>query len=209
MATFMEDAAAVFRGVRDIIDDTLRDADPDGSYVMGVDLAKSSDYTVLTVMDMRTNSVVYWERFNEIDWNLQKARIEAVARRYNDARVIIDSTGVGDPIVEDLKRAGLMIDDVKLNNLSKDKLITKAVIFVEQRLCRIPDIDELVNELDAYAFTRSDGGVFKYSAPSGLHDDAVISFALAIWALDRDFMRPNPLFVQRVMRNRGSSKSFR
>lgn len=209
MATFMEDASSVFRGVREVIDDTLRDVEPEGIYVMGCDLGKVNDYTVLTVMDQRTNSVVYWERFNQIDWVLQKARIEALARRYNDARVVIDSTGAGEPIYEDLKRAGLMVDDFKFNNTSKDNLITKLVIFIEQKLIRIPDIDELINELDSYAMILSDGGNRKYSAPSGLHDDAVISLALAVWNLDREMMKPNPLLVRRVAANRLNPPRFR
>lgn len=209
MATFMEDASSVFRGIREVIDDTLRDVEPDGRYVVGVDIAMVNDYTVITVMNQMTNSVVHWERFNQIDWTLQKARIVAVAQRYNDARVVLDSTGLGNPISEDLQKAGVMVDDFKFNNTSKDNLITKLVIFIEQKLIRIPDIDELINELDSYAMMLSDGGNRKFSAPSGLHDDCVISLALAVWNLDRDMQKPNPLFVSKVVQNRNSRRSFR
>ncbi len=37
----------------------------------------------------------------------------------------------------------------------------------------------LVAELDAYTMERGRDGAYRYSAPSGLHDDLVIALALA------------------------------
>lgn len=208
-ATFLEDAASVFRGIEHVIRDTLRDVDPDGFYVIGVDLAKSNDFTVLTVIDQRTNEVVHFDRFQDVDWTMQKARIVALAKRYNDARVVVDSTGLGDPISEDLRRAGVMVDDFKFTNASKQNLVEKLSIFIEQRLVWIPDVPELTGELGAFGFTRTDGGRYVYGAPTGLHDDCVMSLALAVWNLDRETHAPKPEQVQRVMARRAAPPRFR
>ena len=48
-----------------------------------------------------------------------------------------------------------------------------------------PDIPELINELSTFTFEQTDGGLIKYSAPDGMHDDIVISLALANWACGR------------------------
>lgn len=71
-------------------------------------------------MDGTTNQLVHFERFKEVDWNLQKARIEALARRYNNAQVILDSTGAGDPIAQDLRETGISLEDFKFTTISKN-----------------------------------------------------------------------------------------
>lgn len=182
-ASFLDDAASVFRGVKDIIsDDCLRDAE-DHRYFLGVDLGKHEDFTVLTVLDKYTHKVVYHDRFRKIDWNLQKERIIATAKTYNNARIIIDSTGLGDPISDDLKHHGLLVDDFKISGKSKQQLIDKLSIFIQQKGIEIPPINVLVSELESYGYQLTDAGNVRYSAPQGMHDDCVISLALAVWGL--------------------------
>lgn len=183
-ATFLEDGASVFRGVREIIKpDILRDARGDRSYVMGVDLGKYNDFTVLTVVDTFSHEVVHFDRFKEIDWPLQKGRIVALARRYNNAKAIIDSTGLGDPIASDVSREGILVDDVKISNKSKAQLVEKLSLFIEQKGILIPNNPDLVSELEAFGVDRTEQGKLKYGAPEGFHDDCVISLALAVWGL--------------------------
>ena len=139
-ASFLPDAAAVFRNVSDIVrDDALRDVLPGHNYVMGVDLGKHEDFTVLTIVDKYNNNVVHWDRFKQIDYPFQKERIKAIARKYNNARIVIDSTGVGEPIWEDLKRDHLFIEDFKFTNKSKKELVEKLSIYIEQQYIWIPN----------------------------------------------------------------------
>ena len=93
---FIEDIGGVFRGVRDCISGRLEEPDPNRSYVMGVDLAKYQDFTVVIVMDKVNKQVVYFDRFHKLDWNFQKNKIANVIRRYNNCQCIIDATGIGD-----------------------------------------------------------------------------------------------------------------
>jgi hypothetical protein len=66
MAEFLEDSAGVFRGVNNCVDvgrdGPIERADWDW-YVMGVDLARVNDFTVLTVLDS-SGRQVWFERFN-------------------------------------------------------------------------------------------------------------------------------------------------
>lgn len=184
LATFLDDAASVFRGVRGIIGDTLRDVDTTHKYVIGVDLGKYNDFTVLTVLDTYTHKVVHFDRFQQIDWNLQKARIVALSKRYMNARVMLDSTGLGDPIADDLRRDRVVVDDVKFSNKSKQQLVEKLQLFIEQKSITIPDKSELIDELEAFGYELTDAGNIRFGAPQGMHDDCVISLALAVWGLD-------------------------
>lgn len=195
-AQFLDDAAQLFKGVNNCIGPTDETHNPDHHYVMGVDLGKHNDFTVITVIDTYNNHVVYIERFNKIDYNLQKERIKAVAKRYN-ARVLVDSTGVGDPIFEDLRRDSLMIDDYKYSgSKSKARLIDKLSIFIQQGRITYPDHTILIDELNSFGYTISDNGTIKYSAPNGYHDDCVNSLALAVWQLSGEADNETVMDVQ-------------
>ncbi len=193
-ANFLDDAASVFRNVREVIaDDCLRDVIHEHYYILGVDLGKHQDFTVLTVIDTFNNKVAYIDRFNQMDWNIQKARIKALAQRYNNARIIIDSTGIGDPITDDLRKEGLVVDDFRYTNNSKMQLIQKLSIFIEQKLISIPNNELLLNELESFGYEITDARKMTYGAPTGQHDDMVNSLALAVWGLVGVAVKRTPL----------------
>lgn len=183
-AIFLDDAAAVFRGIRKcVLDDCYEEPKPTHRYVIGVDLARHQDYTVFTVIDRQSHKVVSWDRFNKVDFNLQKERLKILVKKYNNAKVVLDSTGLGSPIAEDLKREGIHIEEFYFTNTSKKQLIEKLSIFIEQQAISIPDEEVLLDELESFGYTITDAGNIKYEAPIGQHDDTVCSLALAIWTL--------------------------
>jgi len=204
-ARFLDDAAAVFRRIDEIIGDTLKDVARGHYYVMGVDLGKHEDFTVITVIDASTNEVVYWDRFNKIEYPFQKERILATAQRYNNARIYIDSTVVGEPIKEDLERMGAFVDDFKFSNKSKKELIEKESIFLEQKFVRIPNIPILIDELSSFGYRLTEHGNVIYSAPEGLHDDCVFSLGLAIWGLIPG--KPKPRNLEELLKSQKYKKS--
>jgi hypothetical protein len=190
LAQFLDTGAGVFRGFNECTIINYKE-EPKGShrYVMGVDLAKIQDFTVITVIDKQTHQVVYWERFNGLEWALITKKVANIANKYNKAKVIIDSTGVGNPVSEAIKREadGLMVEDFKFasnkTSSSKKDLIDKLSIFIENKAIKIPDEPELLDELDCFACEMTESGIMKYSAPLGKHDDCVISLALAVSGL--------------------------
>jgi len=68
--------------------------------VYGVDLAKSVDYTVIIGLD-RDGRVASFKRF-QLPWDKTRAQILSEIK---GTRALVDSTGVGDPIVEELQKA--------------------------------------------------------------------------------------------------------
>ena len=121
---FIESATSFFKRIAEACTLHEKTYDPSHFYKMGVDLAKYQDFTTISVVDLNTFEEVYKERFNQIDWNLQKAKIEAVYLRYGKPIGHIDATGVGDPIVEDLHRIGVMREPVKFNETSRKDILT-------------------------------------------------------------------------------------
>lgn len=189
MAEFLSEETGVFKKIRQCIVGKYKEAVAGRLYVMGVDLARTVDFTVLTVMDSITREVVAWERFQDLAWTIQKLKVQELAARYGNALCVIDSTGIGDPIIEDMRNAGVSIwynedkPGFKFTNDSKNQLINNLAIAIEQRRITFPNEQILVDELQAFEYQITDGGKIKYGAPDGKHDDCVISLALACWAL--------------------------
>lgn len=179
MAEFLDRAAGVFRGVDSCIKPYQLPLPPvDGCrYFAGLDLAKYQDFTVLTIFD-QAGKMVFWDRFHRLDWELQLVRISPVVKKYN-ARVMVDSTGVGDPIFERLYRERLNVVPYKFTNESKKRLIEQLILGIEQGQITFPNIPELLGEIDVFEYELGPTGTIRYNAPSGYHDDCVISLALA------------------------------
>ena len=137
----------------------------------GIDLAKSVDFTVIVGLDNGGN-VAYFDRF-QMDWHNTKANI----KRLPIAPILVDSTGVGDPILEDLIREGVNIEGLKFTSQSKQQLMEGLAQAIQQNKIGYPD-GVIVDELDIFEYQFTANGV-RYSAPSGFHDDCVVALALA------------------------------
>lgn len=209
---FLEGAGQFFKRIRQNCYDKSLFLEESGDFQLGVDLAKYQDWTVLTPFNLNTFIAYPQDRFNQVDWNLQKAKIEASARRHNDALIWPDSTGVGDPIVEDLKARGLRIGGedgkgFKFNETSRQNLLNNLAILLEQDKIKIPDDEGLIYELESFRYELSDRGKIKVTVPSGMHDDRVMSLALSVWGITEP-IRIDPYFAHKVYQNRANNKSF-
>ena len=153
-----------------------------GAVCYGVDLAKSVDYTVIVGLDVM-GRICHFERFQK-PWKETKARIRDVC---GTIPTLVDSTGIGDPIVEGLQRGDALDNADQSNNFvgfhfsqkSKQQIIEGLAGAIQGRETTVLDgVHRLELESFEYEYTRT--GVL-YSAPDGCHDDAVYAHALA-WA---------------------------
>lgn len=187
-AEFLEDSSTVFRNIRKAVGAEPKEPEPGKSYLAGLDLARLQDFTWLIILDSQGNQV-FSDRFNEVDWSIQKRRIADAVRRYN-AQLLMDSTGVGDPIFEDLRNMGLPVEGYKLTNESKKQLIQALMMSFEQEQIKIFNDPVIINELEIFEYEITPSGGIRYSAPDGYHDDGVIALALANWLLRNPIAQP-------------------
>lgn len=184
LAEFVEGGGMVFRGLDKVLEDPMllyEDSPVPGKmYQMGVDLARLMDWTVITVVDSNLR-VIYHDRFQEKDWNLQKLKIAHISERFFHCKINVDASGMGDPIAQDLGNMGLHVQPIKLSHAMKSQLIENLQLRIEQMQCTIPDDEVIVGELRSFTFRTSSYGNKIYGAPTGYHDDCVISLALAIY----------------------------
>ena len=187
LAEFVNYSGGVFRGFLECIDTTLRSGD-DGDFVtFGIDLAKTQDFTVITGLDQEGRQV-YFERFNQVSWERAVEAAVRVADRYPRCKMVVDATGVGDPVYEMLRRklVGVKVEPFKFTSQSKEALIENLAIRLESRELRLLENHVQTAELAAFEYqTTKSGSVVRMNAPSGKHDDCVIALALAAWGLKR------------------------
>ena len=144
----------------------------------GIDLAKSHDWTVIIGLD-KDGNVSYFDRFQK-DWKQTK---ETILNLDKSIPVMIDSTGVGDAITEDLQRSFNAMEGFKYTSQSKQQLMELLSLSIQQGKIGFPD-GVIKEELDIFEYQFTSNGV-RYNAPSGFHDDCVNALALAVKCKDK------------------------
>ncbi|AGK61490.1 hypothetical protein Asulf_01507 [Archaeoglobus sulfaticallidus PM70-1] len=188
LAEFIEDQNAVFKWAdiqKNIAGIQLIDKGISGRrYVIGVDLAKYMDYTVIVVLDVteKPYRLIYFERYNRRPYAETIFRIKDLHKRFNLARVLIDSSGVGDPVLEDLQ--GIGAEGYVFTSKSKVQLINRLVAAMENGEVKYPYIEDLIKELQFFEYQLTRTGI-KMGARQGFNDDCVIALALAVWIAEQ------------------------
>ncbi len=146
----------------------------------GWDLARAQDWVVGIALDQHAH-VCRFERW-QAPWRATKSNIAAISR---NVPALIDSTGVGDPILEDLQAESKgNFSGFHFTGPSKQNLMERLASSIQQAEIGYPADDiphrPLVNELESFEYTFVPTGV-RYSAPPGRHDDCVIALGLALW----------------------------
>jgi hypothetical protein len=188
---FLEGEGVLFRKIEEAVSGELQPPKKGETYILGIDLGRKKDYTAIIGFNRYTNHLDVFDRFNIIDWSLQKQRIKEIAKQYNDALCIVEANSMGDPIIEDLRREGVNVYPFTTTAHSKKDIIEKLSIFIENKYITYPNIPELIDELSGFGYEISKLGNVRYGAPEGQHDDCVMAMALAVSQL-----RKEPLIKQ-------------
>src|SRR5579859_1345462 len=154
-ADFLDDTGIVFRGVTDIASiepDQIPGVKYEHIYVIGCDVAKLVDYTVIVVYDRTDNRQVFQMRFNNLEWPVIRSRLTEVSRKYNNALVYLDSTGVGEPLYDDLGRLNVPVEPIHLTNELKKQIIEKLSNYIELGHIRMLKLDETIREFNQFTY---------------------------------------------------------
>lgn len=142
-------------------------------FACGVDLAKSVDWTVVHALD-RAGDTCGHERWQG-PWDLTTPRVKTLI---GQVPTMVDETGVGSPITEELQRANSRVEGVIFSAKVKQELMVGLASAIQKREVTYPP-GVIVDELECFEYEYTRTGV-KYSAPEGFHDDCVIALALAV-----------------------------
>ena len=171
MANPMENAANPFGSEH--INKCTKELSRQPTDYYGIDLAKSVDWTVIIGMDRQGNTTEVY-RFQK-DWLQTKESIITICHK--NKPIVIDSTGVGDAIVEDLQKHFNSMHGFKYTATSKQQLMESLASSIHKGEISFPQ-GVVKDELEIFEYVFTSTGV-KYSAPQGFHDDCVNALALA------------------------------
>jgi len=177
-AEFVTWAGQVFRRIVDAVRPVDDESQP---AMIGVDWGRTGDYTVFTVIS-GTGCVLEIDRFRGIEYALQRDRLAALWRKSGGrTHIIAEQNSMGGPVIEQLLADGLPVIPFVTTNASKAAAVQALTLAFERLSITIPNDPVLIGELQAFEGKPLPSGLIRYAAPAGLHDDCVISLAMA-WA---------------------------
>ena len=130
LAQVLDDGGTVFRGVKGTMQP--QPPKPHHNYVMGVDWGRVHDFTVLVIIDETTREVVALDRFNQVDWELQRGRLATLANQYRPRVILAESNSIGEPNIEALQKQGYDVQPFQTTNASKAKIIDELALGIER-----------------------------------------------------------------------------
>lgn len=157
-----------------------------GNIFVGVDLAKKADFTVISAAREVDRLPVHFEKFNDLAWPIQQRRIKAACDEIGmragveSVTVLVDSTGLGDVVYDNLTEEGLDCIPIVSNNPWKEAAAKLLAADMEGGKAHI--LSEMVPEFEAYEMNMTPSGKMVFEAGSG-HDDEVAAKTLEHWGI--------------------------
>ena len=179
LANFLDAGGEVFTNLNKNV--FHKYSQPQGKVFCGIDLGKQEDYTVATFMDS-TGKVIDIYRANAQEWTTMTEEIVKRVKSWN-ATVMVEVNSIGDVIFEQIKKQWSDTHPFTTSSKSKQEIIEGLILDMNNSIIQMPDrelFQTLWDELTVFTYeynpkTRS----IRYGHPSGLHDDTVISLAIA------------------------------
>lgn len=182
MAEFLENASAIFNMEKVKV---VEPGVPAGHIVVGIDLAKHQDFTVIRASGP-DRIPVFHERFKGISWPAQRERIIDIIREleaWPDVEAVtigIDTGGPGDVIFDELDEQGFDVEPVKFGSPGlKDRMVRLLGSDLEAGHAFI--LPQQAEEFRMYEYSITPTGTMTYSAPEGKHDDEVAATMIEQW----------------------------
>lgn len=197
-----------------------------GYQVASLDVAKSVDSTVLTVIEVERTSVIIdknsriasgqkqepqiYQRKLILGWlelqgsfeGIQYNAIQAFLQSYSVRYMLVDATGIGDPVCERLQvlLTGIEVEPFKYSTSSKSDLYKFYLQELEAQRVLYPAgaLTQRSTEYQKFIQQHTDlekewhGSYLVCHAPDGEHDDYPDSSAVGVWA-SRKIVEDNPM----------------
>lgn len=158
-----------------------------GCFYAGLDLGKHQDYSVLSVVQMQDDMrrLTHCHQFPlGTSYASVIGYVKTLCDRWQQInKVLVDKTGVGDYIVEDMRNAGIrQTEGVNFTLQVKEQMATYLKQTMVEAKFALPYDSDLIAELNVERFELTKTGKIQFSHPQGTHNDRFWSTALAVYA---------------------------
>jgi len=183
-AEFIEDDGVVFKGLGNVL---INDNWPDKTRGMNIyaalDVGTKDDYAVLTFVD-ELGRVLYVWRDRHMAYSDIVDKVVSLCKKFSVKDLLVESNGAGDVLYEEIKKKWRRVTPLFQTHSSKENIIRRLMSDIEDINIELPSdklFEPLANELSIFQYEVMASGKIKYGAPSGFHDDCVMSLAMANW----------------------------
>lgn len=188
LAEFIDDGGSVFTDLDKVcVLRQYRQPQPNQKYYGGIDWGRMNDYTVLTILDDQ-GELVYQYRERQKSWDIIVSEVSTILKQYKP-QVYSEINSMGDVLHEQLRKQYPTAQPFLTTNDTKQEIIEDLIMSVNEEKIKLPNKDlnlTLYNELSQFTYEYSSRTrKIKYGAPNGLHDDTVMSLAIAYHALKK------------------------
>ena len=198
LAEFTDSGNDVFTGVDFVCN--IRNWDvptKNRRYYFGADIGVTNDYSVLTIID-ESGRVAKIIRINgQLYEDIGKTFV-AELKRFSISGGYVESNGLGRPMFELIKSEIRSTQEFYTTNDNKTQGIRNLIYKIQSGELELPSAElfpHLKQELEAYTYKVNANGLITFNAPSGYHDDCVMSLMLANEAREKIALRKSSLYV--------------
>lgn len=168
--------------------------------VLGADFAiskgKRADFDAYVILEkLGEKSIIrFAERHKGLSKDAKIQRLKELYSRFKPRRMILDPSGIGEAVLEDLRKEALPVEEGKFHSRARNKLLINLVTMIQpdkngESILVIPRNPEsemtltftnkLIEELMSFKEVKSKKSGMKSLVSTGAHDDTVMALALA------------------------------
>ena len=183
LAKFIDNASGLFKNVDSCI---IKPAERTQKLFGGLDIGRADDYTVLTILN-KNYQMVYVQRWRQQEWSKIIDEVANKIREYN-AEIFVEVNNQGDVFFEMLQnKVYNNVQPYVTTTATKPIMIEDLAVHFENKDIGILDENWLVDELNAFTYIYNEKTRrVQYGAPQGVHDDGVMSLALAVQSIKKN-----------------------
>lgn len=183
LAKFIDNASGLFKNVDSCI---IKPAERTQKLFGGLDIGRADDYTVLTILN-KNYQMVYVQRWRQQEWSKIIDEVANKIREYN-AEIFVEVNNQGDVFFEMLQnKVYNNIQPYVTTTATKPIMIEDLAVHFENKDIGILNENWLVDELNAFTYIYNEKTRrVQYGAPQGIHDDGVMSLALAVQSIKKN-----------------------
>ena len=168
----------------------------------GIDLAKKNDWFVVVGLDAN-GRVCAFQRWQGVPWDVSVRRVHDIVGE--DVPALVDSTGLGDPVLEQLQVGHGNFEGYHFSQVAKQKLMEGLVLSVQSHELTFP-LGPITAELQSFEYEYTRIGV-RYQAAIGMHDDCVMALGLAREMWSRSAPAANMIEYMRKEHEKGLERA--
>jgi phage terminase large subunit-like protein len=183
LAKFIDNASGLFKNVDSCV---IKTAESTQKLFGGLDIGRADDYTVLTILN-KNYQMVYVQRWRQQEWSKIIDEVATKIREYN-AEIFVEVNNQGDVFFEMLQnKVYNNVQPYVTTTATKPIMIEDLAVHFENKDIGILNENWLVDELNAFTYIYNEKTRrVQYGAPQGVHDDGVMSLALAVQSIKKN-----------------------